>query len=67
MLIKPHPDDILYYDSLFPEAEIIRERFPSELLPLAFRELPGTVCTVSSTGINLIRRNFQKRSCFSRV
>ena len=64
VLIKPHPDDILYYDSLFPEAEIIRERFPSELLPLAFRELPGTVCTVSSTGINLIRREFSEEIVF---
>ena len=64
VLIKPHPDDILYYDRLFPEAEIIRERFPSELLPLAFRELPGTVCTVSSTGINLIRREFSEEIVF---
>lgn len=64
VLIKPHPDDILYYDSLFPEAEIIRERFPSELPPLALREFPGTVCTVSSTGINLIRREFSEEIVF---
>lgn len=64
VLIKPHPDDILYYGSLFPKAEIIRESFPSELLPLAFRVLPGTVCTVSSTGINLIRREFSEEIVF---
>lgn len=58
VLIKPHPDDILYYDLLFPDSEIIKERFPSELLPLAFEQMPGTVCTVSSTGINHIRREF---------
>ena len=31
VLIKPHPDDILYYHRLFPEAEILREVFPAEL------------------------------------
>ncbi len=65
VLIKPHPDDILYYGLLFPESEIIRERFPSELLPLAFHRLPGTVCTVSSTGINQIRREFTEEIVFN--
>lgn len=65
VLIKPHPDDILYYDLLFPESEIIRERFPSELLPLAFGRMPGTVCTVSSTGVNQIRREFSEEIVFN--
>lgn len=58
VLIKPHPDDILYYRRLFPEAEVLREIFPAELLPVAFKRLPETVCTISSTGINLIRQEF---------
>ena len=53
VLIKPHPDDILYYHRLFPEAEILREVFPAELLPMAFDRLPESICTISSTGINL--------------
>ena len=58
VVIKPHPDDILYYPLLFPEARLIEGTFPSELLPLAFERMPGTVCTVSSTGVNQIRRFF---------
>lgn len=63
--IKPHPDDILYYSLLFPEAELIEGTFPSELLPLAFDRLPGTVCTVSSTGVNQIRRFFDRQILFN--
>ena len=63
--IKPHPDDILYYSLLFPEAELIEGNFPSELLPLAFDRLPGTVCTVSSTGVNQIRRFFDRQILFN--
>ena len=33
LVIKPHPDDMMYYSKLFPEAQIMRERFPSEFLP----------------------------------
>lgn len=60
VIIKPHPDDILYYHRLFLQAEIIRETFPSELLPLVFDQMPGTVCTVSSTGVNQIRGEFKE-------
>ena len=60
VLIKPHPDDILYYHRLFPEAEILREVFPAELLPMAFDRLPESICTISSTGINLIRQEFSR-------
>lgn len=65
VLIKPHPDDILYYEELFPEAELIREVFPSELLPFAFAELPKTICTVSSTGVNAIRDKFAEEMVFN--
>ena len=59
VIIKTHPDDILYYHRLFPEAEVIRETFPSELLPLVFEKMPDSVCTVSSTGVNQIRENLR--------
>lgn len=65
VLIKPHPDDILYYSLLFPGAKTIEGSFPSELLPLAFDRLPGTVCTVSSTGVNQIRRFFDRHLIFN--
>lgn len=64
VVIKPHPDDILYYHALFPEADIIRETFPSELLPLVFEKMPRCVCTVSSTGVNQIRGEFKEHIIF---
>ena len=33
LIFKPHPDDVLNYESYFPDAKIIRGIFPSELLP----------------------------------
>ena len=65
VMIKPHPDDILYYSLLFPDAEIIEGTFPSELLPLAFERMPGMVCTVSSTGVNQLRRAFGSSLLFN--
>lgn len=66
VLIKHHPDDILYYSFLFPDAEIIEGTFPSEFLPLAFENMPGTVCTVSSTGVNQIRHAFKEQLFFNK-
>lgn len=58
VLIKPHPDDILYYHRLFPDTDLITESFPAELLPMTFEQLPEAISTISSTGINLIRQEF---------
>ncbi len=65
VLIKPHPDDILYYSRLFPHTRILKDSFPSELLPFVFEKLPRTLCTVSSTGVNQIRREFSDTLIFN--
>ena len=65
LIIKPHPDDILYYRLLFPEAQIIRGQFPSELLPLAFEKLPERAATISSTGLNLLKGEFSDILAFN--
>lgn len=65
VLIKPHPDDILYYSRLFPCCRILKAPFPSELLPLAFEKLPPILCTVSSTGVNQIRQEFSNTLIFN--
>ena len=65
ILIKPHPDDILYYSRLFPRCRILRDPFPCELLPFVFQKLPGTMCTVSSTGVNQIRQEFSDTLIFN--
>src|SRR5699024_9943398 len=65
VLIKPHPDDILYYPRLFPHCEVLKEPFPSELLPFVFEKLPEILSTVSSTGVNQIRREFSDTLIFN--
>lgn len=60
LLFKPHPDDIMYYEYLFPDSNVIRKRFPAELLPFIFTKQPEAVATSSSTSIYGLRKQFQK-------
>lgn len=59
LIIKPHPDDTLDYRGIFPDAYVIREIFPAELLPYIFRRKPGTVCALDSTGCENLRGHFR--------
>ncbi|WP_181444401.1 hypothetical protein [Bacillus sp. 03113] len=52
LVIYPHPDDLMFYDALFPKATVIKKNFPSELIPFAFAKKPQTVMTITSTSIN---------------
>lgn len=61
VVLKPHPDDLMYYPLLFPELTIIKEKFPAEFLPFMFENKPRAVATVSSTS------SFSLRSCFDNV
>ncbi len=58
LLFKLHPDDMMYYKKIFPGAEIILQKFPSELTPYVFENLPSKIATISSTGINQIKQCF---------
>lgn len=60
IVFKPHPSDILYYGRLFPEADVIRETFPTELLPYIFDKKPKTVATISSTATLSLRGQFRQ-------
>lgn len=60
LVIKPHPDDLMYYSQLFPKAEIIREKFPSEFLPFVLENQPECVATISSTAIFNLRGHYPK-------
>jgi len=60
LVIKPHPDDLMYYSQLFPEAQVIRERFPSEFMPFIFDNQPDCVATVSSTAIYNLRGHYRE-------
>lgn len=61
VIIKPHPDDLMYYPMLFPGISIIREKFPAEFLPFMFDRKPKAVATISST------TSYSLRSCFDNV
>ena len=58
LIIKPHPDDTLDYREIFPDAYVIREIFPAELLPYVFRKKPEVVWTFDSTGCENLRGHF---------
>ncbi len=60
LVIKPHPDDLLYYSSLFPDATVINVKFPSELLPVLFDNRPAEIATVSSTAVGSLKRYFTR-------
>lgn len=51
IVIKPHPDDMGYYEFLFPESQVIRTKFPAELLPYVFSNKPRGVATLTSTAV----------------
>ena len=63
IVFKPHPDDIMYYSLLFPESRIIREKFPSEFLPVMFTNKPKTIATISSTAIYNLQNHFDNSFC----
>ena len=65
LIIKPHPDDLMYYEDLIENCKVIREKFPSELLPLVFSKRPECLATVTSTGIRAIRNQFQEVVTFN--
>lgn len=67
VVFKLHPDDIMYYERLFPETSIIRTKFPSELIPFAFENIPKKLVTISSTGTNLISSKFEKNLKFNEL
>lgn len=51
ILIKPHPDDVMYYKKILNNVDIIKERFPSEFLPLLINDNVEEIVTISSTAI----------------
>lgn len=58
LIIKPHPNDDLYYKELFQDATVIREKFPSEIIPAMFDNKPDTIATIASTAISSLKGYF---------
>lgn len=59
LIIKPHPSDTIDYFEVFPNAEIITDKFPSELLPFVFEEKPDNLLTLGSTAVHLLESHFK--------
>lgn len=59
IIIKPHPDDLLYYNELFVNCFTIKEKFPSEFLPVMFSNQPEIIATISSSAINNLKNYFE--------
>ena len=60
LIFKPHPEDTVDYAHLFPEARIIRGRFPAELMPLLLERVPDTSFTVFSSSVRNLQSIFKK-------
>ena len=58
IIIKKHPDDTLDYTEIFPNADIIKEIFPSELLAYVFLKKPQFIYTFNSTGCENLKNHF---------
>ncbi len=58
LVFKPHPDDVLYYDRLFPGSLVIREKFPAELLPYLLKTRPKAALVQYSSALAGVRKCF---------
>ncbi|MGB3259840.1 hypothetical protein [Paenisporosarcina sp.] len=65
LVILPHPDDLMFYNCLFPQATVITNKFPSELIPFVFNERPQTVMSISPTTAKNIMGYFENHIKFS--
>lgn len=65
LIFKPHPDDLMYYSELFPNSDIIKDKFPAEILPYMFNTTPDLVATISSTAIYGLQQCFKEKLQFN--
>lgn len=58
LVIKPHPNDVIYYGKLFPEAKVIRQSFPAELFSVIFNPQPAGLATISSSVVRSLKKYY---------
>ena len=61
VILKKHPDDRVDYAQIFPRAKVLRQVFPAELLPYAFRKKPEYLYTFDSTSCENLKEHFTIR------
>ena len=59
LVIKVHPNDLMYYDVLFPKSVVVREKFPAEFLPFIFEGQPLKVATIGSTATFSLKGHYE--------
>lgn len=66
IVFKLHPDDIADYNLISSSISIMKDKFPSELLPLTIkRPKEWKIASISSTGIKNIGSEFGEAICFN--
>lgn len=65
LVFKPHPDDLTYYDMIFPNSTSIKTKFPSELFPFVFTDKPEVMFTISSCALDNLTEHFDTCVKFS--
>lgn len=60
LVFKCHPDDIMAYGEQYKDAQVIREKFPAELLTFASEVMPKAILTISSTGVRNVASNYSE-------
>lgn len=60
LYIKPHPEDVMYYDRILPRSTVLNGKFPTEFLPFIFDQKIESAATIYSTSINTISDCFKQ-------
>lgn len=58
IVIKPHPDDIVPYAAFMDNIQMIRKKFPSELLPYVFTIKPELISGIATTATDNIKHMY---------
>lgn len=61
LLIKPHPDNLLPLETMFPDAYVFPASFPLELIPLVFPKRLSRLIEIDSAGTRAIHFFFDQK------
>lgn len=60
LVFKTHPDDVMYYKLIFPESQVLKGRYPAELLPFTANSIADTSLTIFSSSVLSVRSAFKE-------
>lgn len=65
LIFKVHPSDMMFYNKLCKGCQVVRERFPAELIPYASSQRSEMLMAISSTGISTLETVYKKSISFN--